>query len=77
MYFCAVLKNIKHINIMQVATTNKEFRTNKFNHLSTKTVTREQQILEPDDDLRRAITIDEFLIGVKEDLREMFRNGKK
>jgi Ca2+-binding EF-hand superfamily protein len=36
----------------------------------------EQPILEPDDDLRRAITMDEFLIGVKEDLREIFRKGK-
>ena len=37
----------------------------------------EQPILEPDDDLRNAITMDELLIGVKEDLRKMFRNGKK
>ena len=44
---------------------------------AAKTAIREQRILEPDDDLRRAITIDEFLIGAKEDLREMFRNGKK
>jgi len=44
---------------------------------AAKTAFREQQILEPDDDLRRAITIDEFLIGAKEDLREMFRNGKR
>ena len=32
---------------------------------------------EPDDDLRRAITMDEFLIGAKEDLREIFRKGKR
>jgi len=38
---------------------------------------REQQILEPDDDLRSAITFDELLIRVKEDLREMFKNGKR
>ena len=44
---------------------------------AAKTAIREQRILEPDDDLCRAITIDEFLIGAKEDLREMFRNGKK
>ena len=44
---------------------------------ATKTAIQEQQILEPDDDFHRAITIDEFLIGVKEDLREMFRNGEK
>ena len=36
-----------------------------------------QPFLEPDDDLRRAITIDEFLVGVKDDLREIFRNKKK
>ena len=36
-----------------------------------------ERILEPDDDFRRAITMDEFLIGVKEDLREIFRNGKR
>jgi hypothetical protein len=36
-----------------------------------------QPILEPDDDLRRAITIDELLTGVKEDLREMFAKGKQ
>jgi hypothetical protein len=44
---------------------------------ASKTAIREQQILEPDDDLRSAITFDELLIGVKEDLREMFKNGKK
>ena len=32
---------------------------------------------EPDDDLRRAITMDEFLTGAKEDLREIFRKGKR
>jgi hypothetical protein len=37
----------------------------------------EQIILEPDDDLRRAITMDEFLIGVKEDLREIFKKRGK
>jgi hypothetical protein len=62
---------------MQVATPHREFTTTKFNHLNTKSAIREQQILEPDDDLRSAITFDELLIRVKEDLREMFRNGKK
>jgi len=37
----------------------------------------EKKYKEPDDDLRRAITMDEFLTGVKEDLREIFKNGKK
>ena len=62
---------------MQAATATNEFTTTMFNHLSTKNVTREQQILEPDDDLRSAITFDELLIRVKEDLREMFKNGKR
>ena len=34
-------------------------------------------ICEPDDDFYRSITMNELLIGVKEDLREIFRNGKK
>jgi hypothetical protein len=37
---------------------------------------RPQKILQPDDDLCRAITFDELLIGVKVDLREMFMKGK-
>ena len=32
---------------------------------------------QPDADFYRAISMDELLIGVKEDLREMFQNGKK
>jgi hypothetical protein len=32
--------------------------------------------LSPDDDLARAITMDELLLGVKEDLRAIFKNGK-
>ena len=36
-----------------------------------------EEVLAPDDDLRRAITMDEFLIGVKEDLREIFKKGKR
>ena len=31
---------------------------------------------EPDDDLCRAITMDELLIGVQEDIREMFKRGR-
>jgi hypothetical protein len=38
---------------------------------------REQPLLSPDDDLRRAITMDELLVGVKEDLREIFAKGKQ
>jgi hypothetical protein len=44
---------------------------------AAKSAIREQQILEPDDDLCSAITFDELLIRVKEDLREMFKNGKR
>jgi hypothetical protein len=33
--------------------------------------------LVPDDDLARAITADELMVGVVEDLREMFRRGKQ
>ena len=32
---------------------------------------------QPDTDFYRAISMDELLIGVKEDLREMFLNGTK
>jgi hypothetical protein len=39
-------------------------------------IVEEQIVLQPDDDLRRAITFDELLVGVKEDLREMFMKGK-
>jgi hypothetical protein len=34
----------------------------------------EQPILEPDDDLRRAITMDELLEGVLEDIHEFYAN---
>jgi len=37
----------------------------------------EDMIFEPDEDFYRSISMDEFLIGVKEDLREIFRKGKK
>jgi hypothetical protein len=33
--------------------------------------------LSPDDDLARAITMDELLLGVKEDLKAIFKNSKK
>ncbi len=36
-----------------------------------------QPFLEPDDDLRRAITFDELLVGVKEDIREIFAKEKR
>ena len=35
------------------------------------------EIFEPDDDFYRSITMDEFLVGVKEDLREIYRKGKR
>ena len=55
-------------------TATKEFTTNKFNHVNTKTRIREQQILEPDDDLRNAITFDELLEGTYEIIHKFFAN---
>jgi len=40
-------------------------------------IVRKEHILSPDADLARAITMDELLVGVKEDLRKMFKKGKK
>lgn len=36
----------------------------------------EEYVLLPDDELKKAITFDELLIGVKEDLAEIYRKGK-
>ena len=41
-----------------------------------KIASRPQKILQPDDDLRRAITIDELLIGIHEDIRRKFATRK-
>jgi hypothetical protein len=41
------------------------------------TIISKDYLLMPDEDLARAITMDELLIGVKEDLRAMFKKGKK
>jgi hypothetical protein len=41
---------------------------------AAKSAFREQQILEPDDDLRRAITFDELLEKTYEDIHQMFNN---
>ena len=41
------------------------------------TVTKEDYVLSPDDDFYRAITMDELLVGVKEDIREMFRKANR
>ena len=35
-----------------------------------------EKFLEPDEDLARAITMDELLLEVKEDIREMYKAGK-
>ena len=54
-------------------TRTKEFTTSKFNHLNTRTaVIREQQILEPDDDLRRAITMDELRDKIVTHIHELY-----
>ncbi len=49
----------------------------KIFHLTCEPPAPQQPILEPDDDLRRAITFYELLVGVKEDLREIFASGKR
>jgi hypothetical protein len=41
------------------------------------TIISKEYILEPDEDLARAITVKEFLAGAKEDIREIFREGKR
>jgi len=41
---------------------------------AAKTAIREQQILEPDDDLRRAITGNELLARIYEDIDRKFEN---
>ena len=41
------------------------------------TVIPRDYILKPDADLARAITCDELLAGVKMDLKEIFKTGKK
>jgi len=41
---------------------------------AAKTAFREQQILEPDDDLRRAITGNELLARIYEDIDRKFEN---
>ena len=35
-----------------------------------------EKYLEPDEDLARAIIMDELLLEVKEDIREMYKAGK-
>ena len=56
---------------MQTATIRK-FTTNKVNHLKTKTVIHEQQILEPDADLHRAITMDELRDKIVTHIHELY-----
>lgn len=43
---------------------------------NTDSIVGEEYILLPDDELRKAITFDELLIGVKEDLGEIYKKGK-
>jgi len=48
------------------------------NIFSASKVNGKKQIYkQPDADFYRAISMDELLIGVKEDLREIFQNGKR
>lgn len=44
---------------------------------SVSMVVDERYILEPDEDLAKAITADELLVGVKEDIRKMFSQGRR
>jgi hypothetical protein len=37
---------------------------------------KQKKYLEPDDDLRRAITMDEFRVMVKEDIHQIYSAGK-
>ena len=39
-------------------------------------VLSEEKFLKPDKDLARAVTVDELLIGVKQDIREIYKVGK-
>jgi len=43
-------------------------------YLSYKTVSKEQDYLEPDDDLRNAITMDELLEGTYDIIHKFFAN---
>lgn len=40
-------------------------------------VLTKQEYLEPDEDFRRAITMEEFSAGAKEHIRELYRQDKK
>ena len=42
-----------------------------------RTDSKEPMYFEPDEDFYRSITMDEFLIRVKEDLRDIFKKGGK
>ena len=55
-------------------------RGNSMYHLMYRPLEKqypEQPILAPDDDLRSAITIDEFLVGVREDIHNYFSSRGK
>ena len=41
------------------------------------TIISREYILAPDEDFHMAITMDELFVGVKKDIREMFKNGEK
>ena len=45
-------------------------------YLSYKTISKEQEYLEPDDDLRNAITMDELLEKVKEHIHQLYAKKK-
>lgn len=56
---------------------SKEIHDNPKGYLEKEAVINHNFIMQPDEDLARAITADELMKGVKEDLREIFKKSKK
>lgn len=54
---------------------NKSYKIVPVTELDT--IIGKEYVLEPDADFERAITIEELLQGVKEDIHEMFKNKKE
>jgi len=69
---------IQHDKYLDMAATEQVYiQRRDCLFIVTKVNEPRRKYKEPDDDLRRAITMDEFLIGAKEDLREIFRKEKR
>ncbi|MDR2907389.1 MAG: hypothetical protein LBU91_05315 [Bacteroidales bacterium] len=67
-------RNEKPYNLNPKQDTFVEEPVLAYTYDTSETITYqpEQLILEPDDDLRRAITVEELLVGVHEDIRNFF-----